>query len=114
MLVFGWGEDKVNKLECCNKILHTKCILNWFTEYNHTCPLCNHKYEHEDTPNNGVQDEEDSVDLGYIDGSIDDGSIDVEDSDAEDNDDVEEVDEDVVNNNILGDYDSYDSMEDPD
>lgn len=55
-------DDKVNILECCNKILHTKCILNWFSEYNHTCPLCNHKYEHEDAPNNGIQDNDEESD----------------------------------------------------
>ena len=114
-------EDKVSQLECCNKILHTKCILNWFTEYNHTCPLCNHKYEHEDKPNNVVineeddeeDDEEDTVDLGYI----DDGSIDVEDSDDDeesgddevgDSNGVQEDYEDVANDSILGDYDSDD------
>jgi hypothetical protein len=56
-------DDKVSSLECCNKILHTKCILDWFTEYNHSCPLCNHKYDHQDTPNNGVQVDEEENDV---------------------------------------------------
>lgn len=86
--------DKVNKLECCNKLLHTKCILNWFAEYNHTCPLCNHKYDHENTPNNSILDDDDS----------DDDNDDSDNDSDNDNDDGNDDDEDTSNNSILGDY----------
>ena len=36
---------KVYRLDCCKKIIHTDCIEKWFSKYNHTCPLCRHKYD---------------------------------------------------------------------
>lgn len=46
---------KVYRLDCCKKIIHTDCIEKWFSKYNHTCPLCRHKYDtNEEGENNSL------------------------------------------------------------
>ena len=53
-------DTHIIELECCKKIIHTDCILKWFSEYNHDCPLCKYVYEYNDTPINIANPAEES------------------------------------------------------
>lgn len=55
-------ECNLSRLTCCGKYLHTDCIVKWFTEYGHKCPLCQHQYEHNEDPipSNSSDEEHDS------------------------------------------------------
>ena len=78
-------DTQIIELECCKKIIHKDCILKWFSEYNHDCPLCKHIYEHNDNPipNNNQNNDDDGS------SNNDDGNNEANDDDSnnESNDD---------------------------